>query len=168
MSVHKVICEANRKETNGSKRYFTTMMTTPHHYASVQLLRTMDQAVECSSDFIIWPDRNAKKFVAVKKTLKMVGINHTTMLAQTPESNGLVKRRKRTLLHKVRTLLKETGMTDEICGEAVKHLAYLYKCNASPALGMITRFYLIFGKPPRIFKIRVLRCEVFFHNFLVE
>lgn len=175
ITLYMDICGPFQKETYCGKQYFMTMTTTPHRYTNVQLMRTRDEAVQNCYDFIAWLDRNAKesvervhtdnakKFIEMKKTLRKVGISYTTTSAHTPESNGLAERMNRTLLDKVRALLKEAGMPDRFWGEAARHAAYLYNRSASRVLGMITPYESFFGKPPKIHNIRVFGIQAYSH-----
>lgn len=42
-----------------------------------------------------------------------------------PESNGVAERMNRTHRENARAMMKEDDMTQQYCGEAVKHAAYL-------------------------------------------
>lgn len=135
---HIDICGPLLVHSFGGNRYFMSMTTTPHRYTSVQLLRTRDEAAQYCYDHIAWIDRNAMKsvkrvrsnnaktFLAMKAMLKKKEIISTTASAHTSESNRVSERMNRTLLDKVRSMLKKqerrlsTGGSNEARSSSVQ------------------------------------------------
>lgn len=74
------MCAPLNKATEGGKRYFLMMTTTPHSYTVTELLSSRDEAVGFLLDHILWLVRNleskvkrvycdhTKQFTAIKKT----------------------------------------------------------------------------------------------------
>lgn len=53
---------------------------------------------------------NAKQFISMRKVLKGRGIKLNMIFSHTLESNGVAKQMNRTLLERVRALVKEAGV----------------------------------------------------------
>lgn len=104
---------------------------------------------------------NVKVFLAMRMTLKKMRIDHTTTSAHTHESSEEADRMNRTLLEKVRAMMRYTGMSYQYKSEAVSHPAYLYSRIESHVSGMKTSFKLCFEKAPITKMIKVLRSEAY-------
>ncbi|GJS14111.1 retrovirus-related pol polyprotein from transposon TNT 1-94 [Tanacetum coccineum] len=81
----------------------------------VYFLRTKDEALDMIIDFVNQVQRNLKASILTIRTefkneklrafYVKLGIVHKTLIAQTPQQNGVVERRNRTLIEAARTML---------------------------------------------------------------
>nr|GEU74715.1 hypothetical protein [Tanacetum cinerariifolium] len=88
--LHMDLCGLIRVESVNGKKYILIVVDDYSRFTWVKCLRLKDEAL----DFII-------------KFLKMIqfGISHETSVARSPQQNGIVKRRNRTLIEDARTML---------------------------------------------------------------
>ncbi|KAG6510524.1 hypothetical protein ZIOFF_028548 [Zingiber officinale] len=68
------------------------------------------------------------------------GIERHLTAAYTPQQNGVVERRNRTVMVMARSLLKSTHMPARLWAEAVRHAVYLLNRLPTKALGECTPF----------------------------
>ena len=88
------------------------------------------------------------------------GIVHQLTCPHTPEQNGKAERLNRTLLDKVRAMLREAQLGNEWWGEAVLTANYLR--NRSPAAGKaLTPINLFTNNEPDISHLRVWGCDAY-------
>nr|GFB20913.1 integrase, catalytic region, zinc finger, CCHC-type, peptidase aspartic, catalytic [Tanacetum cinerariifolium] len=88
--LHMDLCGPMRVESVNRKKYILVIVDDYSRFTWVKCLRSKDE----TPDFII-------------KFLKMiqVGISHETSVARSPQQNGVVERRNRTLIEAARTML---------------------------------------------------------------
>ncbi|GJU28533.1 retrotransposon protein, putative, ty1-copia subclass [Tanacetum coccineum] len=118
-TLHMDLCEPIRVESINGKKYIMVIVDDYTRFSWVRFLRTKDETPEVIKKFIILMQRALNAIVRylrtdngtefVNKTLtefcKSVGITHNTSVPRTPQQNGVVKRRNRTLMEVARTML---------------------------------------------------------------
>ena len=146
-TIHTDICGPLNYFTKGGARYFVTFIVASSRYCDVGLLRSRSDMPDTLFNFIAWLERNtsvtvkrihsdnAKEYVSLDSSLLEKGIWHTYSSAYTPQSNGLAERLNRTLLNKVRAMLRTSGLSNELSGGALLHASSLYNVTASKSLG---------------------------------
>ena len=75
-----------------------------------------------------------------------------------PQQNGVVQRRNRTLLEMTRSILKHMNIPNDMWGEAVRHATYLINRLATRTLVLQTPYESFKGKKPNVGHIRVFGC----------
>ena len=76
----------------------------------------------------------------------------------TPQQNGVVERRNRTMMEMARSILKHMHMPNYLWGEAIRHSTYLLNCVATRALKEKMPYEGFGGKKPSVDHLRVFRC----------
>ncbi|GJZ50286.1 putative ribonuclease H-like domain-containing protein [Tanacetum coccineum] len=89
--LHVDLCGPMRVQSVNGKKYILVIVDDYYRFTWVKFLASKDEA----PDFII-------KFL---KMIQSVGISHETSVAWTPQQNGVVERRNRTLVEVARTML---------------------------------------------------------------
>ncbi|GJX68500.1 retrovirus-related pol polyprotein from transposon TNT 1-94 [Tanacetum coccineum] len=89
--LHMDLCEPMRLASVNGKKYILIIVDDYSRFTWVKCLRSKDEA----PDFII-------KFL---KMIQKVGISHETSVARSPQQNGVIERRNRTLIEAARTML---------------------------------------------------------------
>jgi hypothetical protein len=108
---------------------------------------------------------NESKFrnTQVEEFLDEEGIKHKLSAPYTPQQNGIVERKKCTLIEASRTMLDECKTPDSFWAEAINtacHAAnrlYLHKVNKTP-------YEIITGKKTSVHYFRVFGCKCFILN----
>lgn len=89
------------------------------------------------------------------------GIEHQRSCTYTPQQNGVVERKHRTILQLARALLFQSGMTTDFWGETVLHATYLINRLPSSILNWETPYKLLYKKEPIYSNIRCFGCQCF-------
>uniref|UniRef100_A0A803P579 Integrase catalytic domain-containing protein n=1 Tax=Cannabis sativa TaxID=3483 RepID=A0A803P579_CANSA len=88
---------------------------------------------------------------------------HKTVV-KNPQQNGLVERMNRTLLERVRCMLKGAGLDKKFWGEALKTASYLINRCPSTALKFKTPQEYWTGHVPTVEHLKVFGCAAFAHT----
>ncbi|GJR45143.1 retrovirus-related pol polyprotein from transposon TNT 1-94 [Tanacetum coccineum] len=118
-TLHMDLCGPMRTESINGKKYVLVIVDDYTRFGWVRFLRTKDETPHVIEKFIVKTQRalNATvRFVRtdngtefVNKTLdgwfESVGISHETSVPRSPQQNGVVERRNRTLMEAARTML---------------------------------------------------------------
>nr|GEY52929.1 uncharacterized mitochondrial protein AtMg00810-like [Tanacetum cinerariifolium] len=117
--LHMDLCEPMRIASINGKRYVLVIVDDYSRYTWVHFLRSKDEAPEVikmflkriivllqSPDIIIRTDNDTEfKNHVLKEFFDSVGISHQMSSVRTPQQNGVVERRNRTLVEAARTML---------------------------------------------------------------
>nr|GEZ64225.1 retrovirus-related Pol polyprotein from transposon TNT 1-94 [Tanacetum cinerariifolium] len=91
--LHMDLCGLMRVESVNGKKYILIIVDDYSRFTWVKFLRSKDEA----PDFII-------KFLKMIQVRLKVGISHETSVARSPQQNGVVERRNRTLIEAAHTI----------------------------------------------------------------
>ncbi|KAG7565310.1 Integrase catalytic core [Arabidopsis suecica] len=86
------------------------------------------------------------------------GIQRHLTAPYSPQQNGVVERRNRTLLEMTRSILKHMKVPNYLWGEAVRHATYLINRVGTRTLITQTPYEAFKGKKPNISHLRVFGC----------
>ncbi|KAG7597280.1 Zinc finger CCHC-type [Arabidopsis suecica] len=86
------------------------------------------------------------------------GITRQLTASYSPQQNGVVERRNRTLMERKRSILKHMNMPNYLWGEAVRHATYLINRVATRVLATQTPYEAYKGRKPNIEHLRVFGC----------
>ena len=87
-----------------------------------------------------------------------VGIRWLLTAPYTPQQNGVVERRNRTLMEMARSMLKHKSMPNYLWGEAIRHATYLINRVATRALNDKMPYEMLRSRRPNISHLRVFGC----------
>ncbi|XP_048602505.1 uncharacterized protein BNAC02G09400D isoform X1 [Brassica napus] len=86
------------------------------------------------------------------------GVKRHLTASYTPQQNGIVERRNRTLMGMTRSMLKAMKMSNYLWGEAVRHSTYLINRVPTKAFKNQTPYECLTSKKPNIKHLRILGC----------
>ena len=121
--VHSDLCEFERILTHGGNRYIITFIDDFSKYTTIYLLKNKSDTFEKIQDFLkevenqfsrkikrIRSDRGCEyKSSAFNSFVQSLGIIHETTAPYSPASNGVAKRKNRTLIELTNAKLIESG-----------------------------------------------------------
>ncbi|GJU02572.1 retrovirus-related pol polyprotein from transposon TNT 1-94 [Tanacetum coccineum] len=132
-TLHMDLCGPMRVESFNGKKYVLVIIDDYSRYTWTRFLRSKDKTPEVLINFLTLVQRGLNAQVRTVRTDKgtkflnktlhayfaMEGIEHQTSTARTPEQNGIVKRRNRTLVEAARTILSAAKVPLFFWAEAI-------------------------------------------------
>ncbi|GKB73290.1 retrovirus-related pol polyprotein from transposon TNT 1-94 [Tanacetum coccineum] len=136
--LHMDLCGPIRVATINGKRYILVIVDDYSRFTWVRFLKTKDEApaaiIKCIKNIQVRLKAtvrnvrtdNGTKFVnqTLCEWYENVGITHQTSVARTPQQNGVVERRNRTLVEAVRTMLIFSKAPLFLWAEAISTVCY--------------------------------------------
>jgi len=172
--VHADLCGQIRPKTPGGKNYFLLIVDDCSRYMWIELLATKDEAFRCFKRVkaLAETERGGKlrafrsdrggefNSLEFREYCDEHGIKHFTTTPYTPQQNGVVERRNRTVVEMARCLLKSKGVPGEFWGEAVTTAVYLLNRAQTKSLQGRTPYEAWYNKKPRVHHLRTFGCVV--------
>ncbi|GJR44649.1 retrovirus-related pol polyprotein from transposon TNT 1-94 [Tanacetum coccineum] len=146
------LCGPMRTESINGKKYALVIVDDYTRFGWVRFLRSKDETPHA-----IEKTDNGTEFV--NKTLdgwfESVGISHETSVPRSPQQNGVVERRNRTLMEAARTMLIFAKAPLFLWAEAVATACYTLNRSLVHTLHGKTYYELLKGKKPNLQYFRV-------------
>jgi hypothetical protein len=170
--VYVDLCGPITPATAGGNKYFMLLVDDHSRWMHVYLLKSKDEACEKFVRYkaevenftgsrieVLRSDRGgeflAKVFAGV---CEQAGIRRQLTAPFTPQQNGVVERRNRTVMEMARALLKSMKVPGRLWGEAVRHSVYLLNRLPTKILGDSTPFEIWNGRKPSLGHVRMFGC----------
>ncbi|GJS63101.1 retrovirus-related pol polyprotein from transposon TNT 1-94 [Tanacetum coccineum] len=155
--LHMDLCGPMRVESINGKKYVLVIVDDYSRYTWTHFLRSKDETPGVLIDFLTLVQRGLHAQVTTVRTDKGTeflnktlhayfakeGIRHETSTARTPEQNGVVERRNRTLVEAARTMLSAAKVPLFFWAEAIATACFTQNRSLSKA-------YRVFNKRTRI------------------
>nr|ABA98512.1 retrotransposon protein, putative, Ty1-copia subclass [Oryza sativa Japonica Group] len=93
-----------------------------------------------------------------------LGIKHELSATYSPQQNGVVERKNRTLIEMVRTILDEYGVSDSFWAEAINIAYHATNRLYLHRLLKKTSYELIVGRKPNVAYFRVFGCKCYIYR----
>ncbi|GKA16187.1 retrovirus-related pol polyprotein from transposon TNT 1-94 [Tanacetum coccineum] len=113
--LHMDLCGPMRVASINRKRYILVIMADYSWFTWVKFLASKDEAPDNGTEFV---NQNLRSYY------QSVGISHETLVARSPQQNGVVERRNRTLVEAARTMLIYVKAPLFLWAEAVATTCY--------------------------------------------
>jgi transposase InsO family protein len=140
---------------------------------SVHFLKSKDQAVIAFAKFkaeaenrvgykikTVRSDRGGEFLAAAfKDVCEQARISRQFIAPFSPQQNGVVERRNRTMMEMARSMMKGMKVPGCFWGEAVKHSMYLLNRRPTKVMGYRTPFEGWNGRKPQLGHVRVFGCR---------
>ncbi|GJT70979.1 retrovirus-related pol polyprotein from transposon TNT 1-94 [Tanacetum coccineum] len=162
--LHMDLCGPMRVASINGKKYILVIVDDYSRYTWTLFLRSKDETPEVLKDFLTMIQRNLQAQVIsvrtdrgtefLNKTLhayfKEEGIEHQTSTPRTPEQNGVVERRNRTLVEAARTMLSASKLPLSFWAEAVATACYTQNRSIIISTHGKTAYHIINDRKPSI------------------
>jgi len=139
---------------------------------NVTVLKTKDQASDAFAKFkaeaenslghkvkTVRSDRGGEFLAgAFREICEQAGIKRQFTAPYSPQQNGVVERRNRTVMEMSRALLKSMRVPGRLWGEAVRHSVHLLNRLPTKAMGYRTPFEAWSGRRPQLGHLKVFGC----------
>src|SRR5438128_2276186 len=104
------------------------------------------------------------KNTSIEKFLDEEGIKHEFSAPYTPQQNGVVERKNRTLIEAARTMLDEYKTSDQFWAEAVNTACHAINRLYFHKILKKTAYELLIGNKPKVYYFRVFGSKCFILN----
>ena len=170
--LHGDLCGPITPRTPNENRYIFVVIDDNTRYMWTMLLKTKDEAFIRFQKFKAVVERETGKKIGTFRTdrggefvskdfnsfCESYGIKRHLTAPYTPQQNGVVERRNRTMMEMARSILEHMHMPNYLWGEAIRHSTYLLNRVATRALNEKTPYEGLRGKKPSIEHLRVFGC----------
>ena len=175
--IHSDLWGASKVSTIGGANYFMSIIDDYSRKVWVYLLKTKDEAF---GTFVKWKRLTENQTGLKVKKLRTdnglefcsaefndycnkEGIARHHTVRSTPQQNGLAERMNRTLLERVRCMLKGAGLEKKFWGEAITTACYLINRCPSAAIDFKTPQEKWTGQAPNFDHLKVFGCIAYAH-----
>ncbi|KAD5508971.1 hypothetical protein E3N88_16674 [Mikania micrantha] len=125
------------------------------------LLKTKDEALERFKNFKAMVENKYGRRIKVLRTDRESRITRQLTAPYTPQQNGIVERRNRTVMSTTRSILNAMSMPQVFRAEAVRHAVYVLNRLPTKILKDQTPYEALKGTKPRVDHLRVFGCVGF-------
>ncbi|KAI3665009.1 hypothetical protein L6452_43625 [Arctium lappa] len=176
--LHMDLCGPMRTQSLDGKKYVLVIVDDYSRYTWVKFLRSKDETLEVLINFLKTTQVNMQRQVKFLRTdngtefknkiveeyLESVGVSHQYSVARTPEQNGVVERRNRTLAEAARTMLSQSDLPLFLWAEAVSTACHTQNRSIIHRRFQKTPYELINNRTPTIKYFYIFGCKCFVLN----
>ncbi|CAM8918128.1 unnamed protein product [Rhodiola kirilowii] len=176
--IHMDLCGPVNVVSRGGNRYILVIVDDYSRYTWTIFLSSKD---ETFSEFVSWlkliENKLSKKLVSIRtdngtefrnsqfiSLCRTAGIDHNFSAPRTPQQNGVVERKNRTLEDMSRTMLIASGVPKGFWAEVVHAASYILNRASLRFLIGKTPYELLRGRKPNIAHLKVFGCRCYVHN----
>ncbi|GJS90059.1 retrovirus-related pol polyprotein from transposon TNT 1-94 [Tanacetum coccineum] len=173
--LHMDLCGPMRVASINGKRYILVIVDDYSRYTWILFLRSKDETPKVLKNFLTMIQRNLQAPVIsvrtdrgtefLNKTLnaffKEEGIEHQTSTPRTPEQNGVVERRNRTLVEAARTMLSAFKLPLFFWAEAIATACYTQNRSIIIPTHEKMAYHIINDRKPSIKHLHIFGCTCY-------
>lgn len=170
--LHGDLCGPLTPSTSGGNKYIFLVIDDHSRYMWTMLLKEKNEAFgkfkklkevvekETGKRILTFRTDRGGEFVSheFKSYCESSGIQRHLTAPYTPQQNGVVERRNRTMMEMARSILKHMRMPNYLWGEAIRPSTYLINRIATRALKDQTPYEVYRGRKPNINHLRIFGC----------
>ncbi|KAM1223589.1 hypothetical protein ACFX2G_043549 [Malus domestica] len=175
--IHTDLCGPMQNESIAGNKYFMLLIDDYTRMSWVYFLRQKSEALTCFKKFramvelqsgfkvkCLRSDRGGE-FVSneFNQFLEAEGIQRQLSMAYTPQQNGVVERKNRTVVEMAKTMLHDKSMPYFLWAEAVHTAVYILNRSPTKALDNLTPFEAYSGRKPGIGHLKVFGSICYVH-----
>ena len=170
--IHGDLCGPISPPTAGGNRYFLLLVDDFSRVMWIYMLKGKDETFEAFKKFTRLVEKESGETIKIFRTdrggefmsklfiefCNEEGITRHFTAPYTPQQNGVVERRNRTVVAMARSFLKEMNLPSNLWGEAVRHSVYILNRLPTRSLSNVTPYEAWNGDKPNVAHIRVFGC----------
>ncbi|GJV97154.1 zinc finger, CCHC-type containing protein [Tanacetum coccineum] len=170
--VYGDLCGPITPPTPSEKKYIFLLVDDYSRYMWAYFLNTKDQAFDTFKEFKKSVENELRTSLRIFRTdrggeftsnefmqyCKENGIARQLTAPYSPQQNGVVERRNRTIMSTTRCMMKATSMPQNFWAEAVRHAIYILNNVPTKALEDITPYEAIKQRKPNLGNLRIFGC----------
>ncbi|KAJ9541082.1 hypothetical protein OSB04_027588 [Centaurea solstitialis] len=162
--LHMDLCGPMRVESLARKKYMLVLVDEYSRYTWLEFLRAKSDAADLIIVFIkriqVLLGRQVKKL----RSDNEVGISHNFSAVRTPQQNGVVERKNRTLVEAARSMIAHSGVPLSLWAEAVSTACYTQNRTLIVKRTGKTAYEMVNKRKPNIRFFRVFGCVCYLLN----
>ncbi|KAJ9557063.1 hypothetical protein OSB04_011677 [Centaurea solstitialis] len=176
--IHMDLCGHMRVESLARKKYMLVLVDEFSRFTWLEFLRDKSEAAERIIAFIkrtqVLLGRRVRKIrsdngtefrnVKLQSFLEEVGITHNFSAVRTPQQNGVVERKNRTLVEAARSMMAHSGVPQQFWAEAVSTACYTQNRTLIVKRTGKTAYEMVEQRKPNIDFFRVFGCKCYVLN----
>ncbi|GJR64556.1 retrovirus-related pol polyprotein from transposon TNT 1-94 [Tanacetum coccineum] len=173
--LHMDLCGPMRVESYNEKKYIMVIIDNYSQYTWTHFMRTKDETPYVVKDFLKMIQQNLQAYVitvhtykgtkSLNKTLqtyfKEEGIEHQTSISRTPEQNGVVERRNRTLVEAARTMLSASKLPLFFWAKSIVTACYTQNRSLIIPRHEKTPYYIINDRKSTLKHLHIFGCTCY-------
>ena len=170
--IHGDLCGPITPPTPAHKRYVFVLIDDHTRYMWTMLLKEKSEAFDKFKKFKVLVEQETKLTVKTFRSDRggefcstefqeycdKNGVKRHLTAPYSPQQNGVVERRNRTLLEMTRSIMKHMKVPNMLWGEAVRHSTYLINRIATKSLADKTPYEALRARKPDISHLKVFGC----------
>ncbi|KAJ9538974.1 hypothetical protein OSB04_031707 [Centaurea solstitialis] len=176
--IHMDLCGPMKTVSLAGRKYVLVIVDDYSRYTWTRFLKTKDETSNLIINFIkavqvqlklpvqtVRSDNGTEfKNQVLKGFYNSLGITQTFSAARTPEQNGVVEHRNRTLVEAARSMLAQSQLPQYLWAEAVNTACYTQNRSIIHRRFGKTPYHVLFGRIPNIDYFKVFGCPCFVLN----
>ncbi|KAJ9561824.1 hypothetical protein OSB04_006984 [Centaurea solstitialis] len=176
--IHMDLCGPTRTESLARKKYMLVLVDEFSRFTWLEFLRAKSDAADRIIAFIkriqVLLGRRVKKLrsdngtefrnAKLQSFLEDVGISHNFSAVRTPQQNGVVERKNRTLVEAARSMMAHSGVPQSFWAEAVSTACYTQNRTLIVKRTGKTSYKMVEQRKPNIDYFRVFGCKCYVLN----
>ncbi|KAJ9541607.1 hypothetical protein OSB04_028113 [Centaurea solstitialis] len=176
--IHMDLCGPMRVESLARKKYMLVLVDEFSRFTWIEFLRDKSEAAERIIAFIkrtqVLLGRRVRKIrsdngtefrnAKLQSFLEEVGITHNFSAVRTPQQNGVVERKNRTLVEAARSMMAHSGVPQQFWAEAVSTACYTQNRTLIVKRTGKTAYEMVEQRKPNIDFFRVFGCKCYVLN----
>ncbi|KAJ9567157.1 LOW QUALITY PROTEIN: hypothetical protein OSB04_003123 [Centaurea solstitialis] len=163
--IHMDLCGPMRVQSiNGRKYVLVYMVKDGASDIIISFIRNVQVRLQLPVQVIRTDNDTGFRNRKLDSFLDSVGITHTFSAARTPQQNGVVERKNRTLVEAACTMLTFSKLPLHFWAEAVASACFTQNRSLITKRFMKTPYELVYNRPPSIKFFRVFGCEWYVKN----
>lgn len=170
--IHGDLCGPIRPSTSAGNRYILVLIDDFSRYMWMTLMKEKSDAFVKFKNFKVMVEQETKTSIGTLRTdrggeftsrefnnfCSEAGIKRQLTAPYSPQQNGVVERRNRTLMEMTRSVMKHMSVPNYLWGEAVRHSTYLLNRVATRVVKDRTPYEAYHSKKPNISHLKVFGC----------
>lgn len=170
--IHGDLCGPITPSTMAGNRYIFVLIDDYSRYMWTALLKEKGEAFNKFKKFKCLVEQESGEHIQVFRTdrggefvshefnsfCEETGIKRHLTAPYTPQQNGVVERRNRTMMEMTRSIMKHMHMPNYLWGEAIRHSTYLLNRISTRAVKDKTPYEVYRDKKPNIDHLRIFGC----------
>jgi transposase InsO family protein len=172
--VHTDVCRPMQTRSLGGAFYFLLFIDDCTRYTWVYFLGRKSDVFEYFKEFRTMVEKKIGKSIKILhsdqggeyksrdfiKYCKYHGIVQNFTVPHTPQQNGVVERKNRTLVECACSMMKGNNLSNTFWVEAINNAFYLKNRSPTKCLDNITPFEALYGSKPAVHNLKVFGCKV--------